>query len=130
MLLGKGQYISKTFFLETPLISFFGQWSFKNNCFWDLLTFSQITYYRHYIILLITNRSWILTIHMERFHTSHQYLENLHWFEAIFKKFGRVVFEAIEVKGRSMSNFEVTTLKICNNFLIRFIFFPKLRIFE
>ena len=33
-------------------------------------------------------------------HTSHQSLEQMHWFEAIFKMFGRAVFEAIEVKGR------------------------------
>ena len=32
-------------------------------------------------------------------HTSHQCLEDLHWFKAIFKTFGQAVFEAIEVKG-------------------------------
>jgi hypothetical protein len=37
-------------------------------------------------------------------------------FDAIFKIFGRAVFEAIEVKGRSMLNFEVTTSKFCNHF--------------
>ena len=40
----------------------------------------------------------------------------MHWFEAIFKIFVRAVFEAIEVKERSMLNFEVTTSKICNHF--------------
>ena len=30
-----------------------------------------------------------------RIHTSHQYLEDLHWFEAIFKIFGWAVFEAM-----------------------------------
>ena len=30
--------------------------------------------------------------------------------------FGVAIFEAIEVKGRSMLNFEVTTSKICNHF--------------
>ena len=37
-------------------------------------------------------------------------------FDAIFEIFGRAVFEAIEVKGRSMFKFEVTTLKFCYNF--------------
>ena len=45
-------------------------------------------------------------------HTSHQYLENLHWFEAVFKIFAR----AIEVKGQSMLNFEAVTSKFCNHF--------------
>ena len=42
-------------------------------------------------------------------HTSHQYLEDMHWFEAIFKNFGQAVFEAIKVKGCLMLNFEVMT---------------------
>ena len=37
-------------------------------------------------------------------------------FDAIFKIFGRAVFEAIEVIGRSMLNFDVPTSKFCNNF--------------
>ena len=37
-------------------------------------------------------------------------------FDAIFEIFSWAVFEAIEVKGRSMLNFEVTTSKFCNNF--------------
>ena len=49
-------------------------------------------------------------------YTSHQCLEEMHWFQAIFKIFGLAVFEAIEVKGRSMLNFEATTLKFCNIF--------------
>ena len=31
--------------------------------------------------------------------TYHQYLEDLHWFEVIFKIFGCAIFEAFEVKG-------------------------------
>ena len=45
---------------------------------------------------------------LPKMHTSHQYLEDLHWFEDIFKKNCPAVFEAIEVKGRSILNFEVT----------------------
>ena len=52
---------------------------------------------------------------LPKIHTSHQYLEDLHWFEAIYKIFVLPVFEAIEVKWRSMLNFEVTTFKICNH---------------
>ena len=37
-------------------------------------------------------------------------------FDVIFKIFGRAVFEAIEVKGPQMLNFEVTTSKFCNHF--------------
>ena len=37
-------------------------------------------------------------------------------FDAIFKIFVRAVFEAIEVKGRLMLIFEVTTSKFCNHF--------------
>ena len=37
-------------------------------------------------------------------------------FGAIFKIFGKAVFEAIEVKGRKMLNFEVTTSKLCSHF--------------
>ena len=37
-------------------------------------------------------------------------------FDAIFKIFGSAIFEAIEVIGRSMLNFEVMTLKFCNYF--------------
>ena len=40
-----------------------------------------------------------------------QYLEDLHWFEAIFKISGQAIFEDIEVKGHFMLNFEVTTSK-------------------
>ena len=49
-------------------------------------------------------------------YTSHQYMEDLHWFKANFKIFGQVVFEAIEVKGHLMLNFEVTPSKFCNYF--------------
>ena len=52
---------------------------------------------------------------LPKIHTSHQYLEDFHWFEAILKNFGRAIFEAIELKGHSMLNFEVTTSKICNH---------------
>ena len=38
-------------------------------------------------------------------------LEEMQWFEAIFKIFDRVVFEAVEVEGRSRMNFEITTSK-------------------
>ena len=49
-------------------------------------------------------------------HSFHQSLEQMHWFEAIFEMFCSAVFEAIEVKGRSMLNFEAVTLKFCNKF--------------
>ena len=49
--------------------------------------------------------------HLSEIHTSHQYLEDLHWFEAIFKISGQAIFEDIEVKGHFMLNFEVTTSK-------------------
>ena len=50
----------------------------------------------------------------EDIHNSHQYLEEMHWFKAIFKMFGVALFEAIEVKGQSMLNFEAAT----SNFVI------------
>ena len=53
---------------------------------------------------------------LTKIHTFHQYLEDLEWFEAIFKIFVRAIFEAIEVKGRSRLNFEAATLKFCNHF--------------
>ena len=53
---------------------------------------------------------------LPKIHTSHQYLEDLNLFEAIFKNFVRAVFEAIEVKGRLMLNFEAATSEFCNNF--------------
>ena len=46
----------------------------------------------------------------------HKYLEDLEWFEAIFKIFVHAVFEAIVVKGWSRLNFEAATSKFCNNF--------------
>ena len=46
----------------------------------------------------------------------HQSLEQMHWFEAIFEIFAHAIFEAIEVKGRSMLNFEAVTLKFGNHF--------------
>ena len=42
-------------------------------------------------------------------HSSHQSLEQMHWFEAIFGIWGRAVFETIEVKRRSILNFEAAT---------------------
>ena len=55
---------------------------------------------------------------LPKIHTSHQYLEDLKWFETIFKKFARAIFEAIEVKGWSRLNFEATTWKFCKLFQI------------
>ena len=49
-------------------------------------------------------------------HTCYNSLEQINWFEAIFKMFCSAVFEAIEVKGRSRLNFEVATSKFCNYF--------------
>jgi hypothetical protein len=40
----------------------------------------------------------------------------MQFFEAIFKMFGRAVFEVIEVKGQSMLNFEAAVSKFCNHF--------------
>ena len=37
-------------------------------------------------------------------YTFYQYLEEMQWFEAIFKMFSAAVFEVIEVKGQSMLN--------------------------
>ena len=51
-----------------------------------------------------------------KIHTSHQYLEDLECFEAIFKIFACAVFEAIEVKGQSRLNFKAATSKFCNHF--------------
>ena len=48
-------------------------------------------------------------------HSSHQSLEQMHWFEAIFKMFARAVFEAIEVKGGRMvkeGDFEAEKIQI------------------
>ena len=53
---------------------------------------------------------------LPKIHTSNQYLEDLHLFEAIFKIFDHAVFEANKVKKRLMLNIEVTPFKICNNF--------------
>jgi hypothetical protein len=53
---------------------------------------------------------------LSKIHTSHQYLDDLHWFDAIFKIFVCAVFEAIDVKGWSRLNFEAATSKICNHF--------------
>jgi len=47
---------------------------------------------------------------------SHQYLKDLHWFEAIFKIFACAVFEAIKVKGLRSEVIEVATSKFCNHF--------------
>ena len=47
-------------------------------------------------------------------HSSHQSLEQMHWFEAIFKMFGSAVFEAIEVKGHLRKNFEAAASKFCD----------------
>ena len=44
---------------------------------------------------------WVFLRLLLKIHSSHQYLEDLHWFEGVFKTFGRAVFEAIEVKGLS-----------------------------
>ena len=41
----------------------------------------------------------------------------MQFFETIFKMFGRAVFEAIEVKRRSMLNFEAATTFIDQNLL-------------
>ena len=49
-------------------------------------------------------------------HTSHQSLEKMQFFEAIFEIFGWAIFEAIEVKGGSMLNFEAAISKFCNHF--------------
>ena len=49
--------------------------------------------------------------------TFYQYLDEMHWFEASFKMFGVAIFEAIEVKGRSMLNFEVMTSTIISESL-------------
>ena len=38
-------------------------------------------------------------------------LEEMRWFEAIFKMVGRAFFEVVEVKGYSRLNFEILTLK-------------------
>jgi hypothetical protein len=43
-------------------------------------------------------------------------LGKMQQFDAIFEILGRAVFEAIEIKGHSMLNFEVTTSKFCNHF--------------
>ena len=56
------------------------------------------------------------------FEAPQQYIRHInHWkkmqqFDVIFKIFGRAIFEAIEVKGPQMLNFEVTTSKFCNHF--------------
>ena len=42
-------------------------------------------------------------------HSSHQSLEQMHWFEATFKMFESAVFEAIEVNGHSRLNFEAAS---------------------
>jgi hypothetical protein len=52
---------------------------------------------------------------LPKIHTSYQYLEDLEWFEDIFKIFARAIFEAIEVKGPSRLNFEAATSKFCNH---------------
>ena len=44
-------------------------------------------------------------------HTSHQSLEEMHWFEAISEMFGPAVFEFVEVEWRLRLNFEISTLK-------------------
>ena len=49
-------------------------------------------------------------------HSSHQSLQQMHWFEAFFKIFVCAVSKAIEVKGRSMLNFEAATSKFGNQF--------------
>ena len=56
---------------------------------------------------LTAEEIWVFLRPLPKIHTFHQYLEDLHWFDANFKKFGPAVFDAIEVKGRSMLNFEV-----------------------
>ena len=48
---------------------------------------------------------------LPKIHTSHQYLEDLHWFEAIFKNFACAIFEVVEVEWWSLLNFEAATSK-------------------
>ena len=53
----------------------------------------------------------VLVRSLPTIHISHQSLEQMHWFEVIFKMFCSAVFEAVEVKGQSRLNFEAATSK-------------------
>ena len=74
--------------------------------------------------LLTAEDIWFFLQHLPKIHTSHQYLEDLHWFEAIFKNLACAVFEVIEVEWQSMLNFETATSKFCNCSW-KFSFWPR-----
>ena len=72
------------------------------------------------LIWLLTPHCWghlVLLQPPPTIQTFHQCLDEMQWFEAIFKMFGGAMFEAIEVKGCSMLNFEVMTSKFIHSFL-------------
>ena len=64
--------------------------------------------------LLTAEDIWFFLQPRPKIHTSHPYLQDLHWFEAIFKNFVCAVLEVIEVEWWSMLNFDAATSKFCN----------------
>ena len=85
------------------------------NFIWTFFKISHLQYNNYMVSLLLLGTFGFLQP-LPKIHTSYQYLEDLEWFEAIFKIFAWAVFEAIEVKGQSRLNFEAATSKVCNHF--------------
>ena len=75
--------------------------------FFLLFLFPQGTLGKHSSLL----RTFGFLRSLPTIHSSHQSLEQMHWFEATFKMFGRAVFEAIEVKGCLRLNLRAATSK-------------------
>ena len=65
---------------------------------------------------LLTAEDFFFLQSLPTIHSSYQSLEQMHWFEAIFKIFAHAIFEAIEVEGRSLLNFEAAISKFGNHF--------------